>query len=92
MVQRVARPQVVNGSGSEVEEEEWVEEALSSGALSPADACYRRVSRAGRVLRALARAPPPPPPRARALHHAATIHIITVSPSLPLTTSRARFA
>ncbi|CAB3236401.1 unnamed protein product [Arctia plantaginis] len=70
--------EVVNGSSSEGEEEEWVEEALSSGALSPVDVCYRRASRVWRVLRALARAPPPQhAARARALHDAATINILT---------------
>ncbi|CAB3219837.1 unnamed protein product [Arctia plantaginis] len=42
--------EVVNGSSSEGEEEEWVEEALSSGALSPVDVCYRRASRVWRSV------------------------------------------
>ncbi|XP_047034007.1 nuclear pore complex protein Nup133 [Helicoverpa zea] len=45
--------QVVCGSRAELEEEPEVEEALASGALAPADVCYRRVSRVCRVLRAL---------------------------------------
>uniref|UniRef100_A0A2A4K307 Nucleoporin Nup133/Nup155-like C-terminal domain-containing protein n=1 Tax=Heliothis virescens TaxID=7102 RepID=A0A2A4K307_HELVI len=64
--------QVVCGSRAEVEEEPEVEEALSSGALSPADVCYRRVSRACRVLRALCAAAAPPAARAAAAHAAAT--------------------
>ncbi|XP_037294139.1 nuclear pore complex protein Nup133 [Manduca sexta] len=44
--------QVVCGERQEVAEDPEVEAALSSGALSPADACYRRVTRAGAVLRA----------------------------------------
>lgn len=72
--------QVVCGDNPELEEEPEVEEALSSGALSPADVCYRRVSRARRVLRALAQAPPPAhDARAAASHAAATINILTVS-------------
>ena len=72
--------QVVCGDNPEVEEEPEVLEALSSGALSPGDVCYRRVSRASRVLRALARAPAPQhDARAAATHAAATINILTVS-------------
>ncbi|KAJ8713778.1 hypothetical protein PYW08_007398 [Mythimna loreyi] len=70
--------QVVCGDNPEVEEEPEVEEALSSGALSPGDVCYRRVSRVSRVLRALALAPPPQhDARAQATHAAATINILT---------------
>lgn len=71
---------MVCGENSEVEEEPSVEEALSSGALSPGDVCYRRVSRMSRVLRALARAPPPAhDARAAAAHAVATLNILTVS-------------
>ncbi|KAJ8724193.1 hypothetical protein PYW07_008173 [Mythimna separata] len=70
--------QVVCGENPEVEEDPEVEAALSSGALSPADVCYRRVSRASHVLRALAQAPPPAhDARAQASHAAATINILT---------------
>lgn len=70
--------QVVCGEEAEVEEEEWVETALSSGALTPSDVCYRRAASAGRVLRALARAPMPGHDvRAQAQHVAATINILT---------------
>ncbi|PZC81811.1 hypothetical protein B5X24_HaOG212025 [Helicoverpa armigera] len=41
--------QVVCGSRAELEEEPEVEEALASGALAPADVCYRRVSRVCRA-------------------------------------------
>ncbi|XP_049877554.1 nuclear pore complex protein Nup133 [Pectinophora gossypiella] len=69
--------QVVCGDNSEVEEEPEVEAALSSGALSPADACYRRVSRISRVLRALAAAAAHADAKQAAAHAARTIHVIT---------------
>ncbi|XP_075982791.1 nuclear pore complex protein Nup133 [Anticarsia gemmatalis] len=70
--------QVVCGDEQSIEEEDWVEEALASGALSPSDACYRRAARAGRVLRALARAKPPVDDARQHAHHvAATIRILT---------------
>ncbi|XP_028156420.1 nuclear pore complex protein Nup133-like [Ostrinia furnacalis] len=71
--------QVVCGDSGEVEEEPEVEAALASGALAPADACYRRVSRIGRVLRALATLPharATPDPRAHAAHVHASMNII----------------
>ncbi|XP_063831713.1 nuclear pore complex protein Nup133 [Ostrinia nubilalis] len=71
--------QVVCGDSGEVEEEPEVEAALASGALAPADACYRRVSRISRVLRALATLPharATPDPRAHAAHVHASMNII----------------
>ncbi|XP_026315201.1 nuclear pore complex protein Nup133 [Hyposmocoma kahamanoa] len=72
--------QVVCGETPEVEEEPEVEAALSSGALSPADVCFRRVSKVARVLRALARlqhAAAHADARAAAGHATATLSILT---------------
>ncbi|KAL0819987.1 hypothetical protein ABMA28_007983 [Loxostege sticticalis] len=82
--------QVVCGDSGEVEEEPEVEAALSSGALSPADVCYRRVSRVGRVLRALAanaHAHAGADARANAAHVHATINIINVSAIIQVSAS-----
>ncbi|XP_059050828.1 uncharacterized protein LOC131845754 [Achroia grisella] len=72
--------QVVCGeSGEEAEEEPSVEAALAAGALTPSDVFYRRVTRAARLLRALARAPPPAAARAAAEHARDTLLLVTVS-------------
>lgn len=72
---------MVSGAGAEESgEEPEVEAALASGALSPADVCYRRVTRVHRVLRALADAPPPrADANAAAAHATATLEVLTVS-------------
>ncbi|XP_068619405.1 nuclear pore complex protein Nup133 [Battus philenor] len=58
------------------EEEEAA--ALRAGALSAADVVFRRVSRAQRLLRAVARAPPPAADaRAAAAHAAAALQLLT---------------
>ncbi|XP_069360877.1 nuclear pore complex protein Nup133 [Maniola hyperantus] len=56
-------------------EEPEVLQALRSGALSAADVCFRRVTRIGRVLRALAELPPPAHDPRAAAHHA--LHALT---------------
>ncbi|RVE55286.1 hypothetical protein evm_000184 [Chilo suppressalis] len=71
--------QVVCGDNNEVEEEPEVEEALSSGALSPSDVCYRRVTKITRVIRAIAASAHSHShhdARSAALHAAAAINIV----------------
>ncbi|XP_047537191.1 nuclear pore complex protein Nup133 [Vanessa atalanta] len=63
------------GEGGEGEEGEEAEvlEALRSGALSPADVVFRRVTRIERVLRALCALAPPAHDARAAAHHALSV-------------------